>query len=181
VRIKDSEIFFYDDDGDDDGTGVWIQGLEYLRQVLYLLSYFLSPFCFSYFSGKFSHFCPRQTSNWDPPTCNLPHVPACPALLRHVSLFQTWPGTTTQAGGITGMSHHPWSLIYFFQKSLAWNEVQKLSIWLACSRSWIKSLAPLSLSLSLSLSHTHTHTHTQSNRGCIRESWWTIKAKLATG
>jgi hypothetical protein len=39
-------------------TRVWNQGLAFARQTFYHLSHAPSPFCFSYFSDRVSHFCP---------------------------------------------------------------------------------------------------------------------------
>jgi hypothetical protein len=61
-------------------AGLSTQGLMLARQVLYHLSLgsnALPPdlffFCFSYFSGRFSYFCPGPASSRHPLTCGLLH------------------------------------------------------------------------------------------------------------
>jgi hypothetical protein len=49
--------------------GFWTQGLVLAGQVLFQLSHIPAAFCFSYFSGKTSHFYWYSTSDHVPPTC----------------------------------------------------------------------------------------------------------------
>jgi hypothetical protein len=57
---------------------VWdlTQGFTLLRQALYHLSHASSPFCFNYFSSRFSHFSSGPALDHNPPT----HVSSVPGI-----------------------------------------------------------------------------------------------------
>jgi hypothetical protein len=83
------------------GTGVWLQGLALARQVLSHLSYSPSPFCFSYFLDRLSHFCLGLALHQDPPTCTS-QITEITRMYNHsqivcwegdLTFFPDWPWT----------------------------------------------------------------------------------------
>jgi hypothetical protein len=105
-----------------DGTGIWSQGSTLAREVHYRLSHSTSPFCFSYFWDRISHFC----FSWSfclclLHSCDYKYTLPLSALLVElvgggVSLTfcpgWSWtvvlPISTSQVTGVTGMSHNTW-------------------------------------------------------------------------
>jgi hypothetical protein len=53
-------------------TGIWTQGFEFARQVLYYLNHILSQKFLLYFSGRILCFCLGLASDWNSPTQDLP-------------------------------------------------------------------------------------------------------------